>query len=592
MRVLLPIGVLLLVMSPAGQAGIGDVDPAYGNNGRVQGKVLPLPDGRALVSRDQGFGRIDAAGRADPAFGTEGRRYWPEGFVPNWDAWLRLPDGSTLLGGARQSSAALVRIDAAGELDLAFEDGGVLTFLRSLDRSRVEDIVLSRDGMVVLLTGEYLAPYYLDSPVQAYLWRLDPSRDVPGDFDVTFRTLVGDYRTGEATLPHVENYRHEVFALWPATYLYETESAPAAPPHIRLYHRHVGAAGEPVAAPDPVPGLDSAVQHWQIIADLPGEAVLVGGMAQGPGSAHYKVCRLDTSGRMDLAFGDSGCVTLAHEDPGSARVIAHVATGGGFLYVAWIGNESARITRVLLDGAAAGTVDASFGSQGTVRFGSGVRLAAMQGTQEGALLLVMDNGALRLHAADVPHPGILSLATPAVHTRAGPYQVRVSRSAGSLGTVGVDFRTAELTGGAVHPTVPGIDYQPVNLQLTWGDGDTADKFVTIEILPEFLHGPQSTPKGFEVRLDNPSGGVLTEIVQMRIYRLQSAWVPSAPATPGSSAPPAPSATPPPQSGSGGSVPRVAGGGAVDLIMLVMLGLLTGTAAGTRHRSWANRLLRT
>ena len=80
---------LLLATCLPAVAAIGDIDPMYGQNGRIADFPLLLTDGRVLGPSGDGYQRLDTSGHPDAGFGNQGKQTWPDGFRPNWNVWLR-----------------------------------------------------------------------------------------------------------------------------------------------------------------------------------------------------------------------------------------------------------------------------------------------------------------------------------------------------------------------------------------------------------------------------------------------------------------------------------------------------------------------
>jgi hypothetical protein len=100
------------------------------------------------------------------------------------------------------------------------------------------------------------------------------------------------------------------------------------------------------------------------------------------------------------------------------------------------------------------------------------------------------------------HPyGSLKHAAPSLSAvkNSGAVAVKVQRSGGSTGIVSVNYATTNRTAMA------GVDYSAKSGTLTWADGDTADKTITITMLNPATIGPSKT---FTVSLSTPVLGAL------------------------------------------------------------------------------------
>ncbi|HEX6834896.1 MAG TPA: Calx-beta domain-containing protein [Rudaea sp.] len=102
---------------------------------------------------------------------------------------------------------------------------------------------------------------------------------------------------------------------------------------------------------------------------------------------------------------------------------------------------------------------------------------------------------------DVAPAGTVAFTIGAVtvNETSGNATVQVARSGGSAGAVSVDFATAN--GSAVA----GSDYGSTSGTLTWPDGDTTPRTITIPIVADGIPEPAET---FDVTLSNASGGTI------------------------------------------------------------------------------------
>jgi hypothetical protein len=89
-------------------------------------------------------------------------------------------------------------------------------------------------------------------------------------------------------------------------------------------------------------------------------------------------------------------------------------------------------------------------------------------------------------------------ANASAFKNAGSVDLDVSRSGGSTGPVTVDVATADGT------ALAGIDYTTTNTTVSWADGDTAVKTVTIPVLNNAMAGT----KTLTAKLGNPQYGTL------------------------------------------------------------------------------------
>ena len=107
----------------------------------------------------------------------------------------------------------------------------------------------------------------------------------------------------------------------------------------------------------------------------------------------------------------------------------------------------------------------------------------------------------------------LSAATASVAENAGSVTLSVSRANGSSGAVSVNYATADSS------AVAGVDYQPVSGTLSWADGDSSSKTITVPIVDRKL---TSGDAQFLVNLTQTTGNaVLGTPVQETVTVLET-----------------------------------------------------------------------
>ena len=211
------IGIRLLVVACAAAvlpvrsaiAVPGDLDPTFGNDGRVvtdftrandgasdvaiqsNGKIVAV--GRASTRRFYGrfaLARYRPTGRLDRTFGEDG--LVTTNFVEREDAAsavaLQADGRIVVVGGAaqtaRDSSFAVARYTRDGILDASFGDGGMLTTNFTMRDDSAADVAIHADGRIVVVgtagRGKFAVARY-DS---------DGTRDITFDGDGTVMTEV------------------------------------------------------------------------------------------------------------------------------------------------------------------------------------------------------------------------------------------------------------------------------------------------------------------------------------------------------------------------------------------------------------------
>lgn len=156
-------GLPLFLMPGSVQAAAGDLDPTYGNGGKVTtptsffiSDAAVQTDGKIIAVGDF-VARYKLNGSLDPTFGSGGRVFLSSGFYAN--AVVIQPDGKIIAAGRIvsvhgpyfQGTFALMRLNRNGSLDTTFGAGGLAT-IRFLPDSwdRINDVALQPDGKIVV----------------------------------------------------------------------------------------------------------------------------------------------------------------------------------------------------------------------------------------------------------------------------------------------------------------------------------------------------------------------------------------------------------------------------------------------------------
>ena len=156
---------LALVPAPARAAG-GDLDPTFGDagkvvttypNGAAANEVAIQPDGKIVIAGWVG-GRFAVArylpgGTLDPEFGTDGLVKTPIGARGDEaNAVALLPDGRIVAAGtSNQERAIVVRYLEDGTLDTTFSGDGIAGTPRSAHLWGAEDLAIQPNGRIVVV---------------------------------------------------------------------------------------------------------------------------------------------------------------------------------------------------------------------------------------------------------------------------------------------------------------------------------------------------------------------------------------------------------------------------------------------------------
>ena len=490
---------LLAIVAPLGQAGIGDVDSGYGVNGRFEarsyGQVFlfpPLADGRLLYGAyaDGGYRRTDVDGLPDESFGSGGVRAWPSPYEPaTTGAWARSRDGRLLVILSYTfyfgDVFALMRLDLDGEPDPGFGINGLAEVGGPFDDDEwtASSLIVQPDGKLLLLLGHPYAEFRLFTSVVLVRLLAD------GRLDATF---------GDAGRVAVST--------GPVDWMDGVSLTLLADGRIGVHAKSVTWLTPSGAIdPDPPDG-----QEWEIAALLPGG----GAIARTETYSGHRLAKILVDGSLDTSFGPNGDGTVALPPEADYLSGVGVSPDGRFIFVTWGRNTDGhwRVSRVIGDGPGAGALDTSFGDQGTVDLKSTNAGRTVYGLLEGGAIITTADSASRLLGRDAPSPGFSGVdlhASLGSSESDGAAFVRVFRAAGSDGAIRLRYWTppdSELPEGQVPWATPGVDFDAVDGVIDWSAGDDADKLIRIPLRADQV---QEGTEQIYVRFEALSSGTWT-----------------------------------------------------------------------------------
>jgi len=503
------------LVTPLALGATGDLDPAYGDLGRL-GPILDGPawsleptDGTstllgggvldfyyyyyyyAYYTATNFVNLVSDAGTLDPAF--------EKPFIANVQVFdiARQGDGQVVAVGRRVSPrngsyrTVAFRLQADGALDTTFGTDGFFefTFAELGERQMARSVVLDDTGRIViagskddqaivfrLLPDGSLDASFGTSGIFAGPDTFDFSDDASGARTLMLRTTTGGYRVTVSNPAGCQ-----VFAL----------TADGA------VDEGFGTAG--IATVNAPAGATTACNA---LAPGAADSLLVAGSASGSGFA----ARLLADGQQDPGFS-AGVVADALAD---ATAVA--AGGDGSVVVAGTGVSGASIMRL----QASGELDVLFGNGGStlidLQSATGTRTAVHDMLVGGDGSVLAAGGEHRANNAFVVRllgngggnsPGVLGITeqdTVTTAEGAAEIVVRVRRTGGASGSVSVGYQTLQRGSGGANP---GEDYEHTAGTLTWGDGDTSEQQVHVPILADDV---TETPEFFDVELLAPEGG--------------------------------------------------------------------------------------
>jgi uncharacterized delta-60 repeat protein len=513
---------LVLLFDAAAWAGRGDIDPNYGEGGRlVIGPSVPLalPDDRFVTGEAvlEGFRVrvVDAIGQKVAAFGEDGvvlidsstaaRTFLPE-------AAALAPNGDMIFVGSRSDSGAraLLRLDKYGQPVNTFGSRGD-GFVEPTVATALMGVTVDSAGKIVFLEGianpDNICGY------TAQMWRLLAN----GQPDAGFGE---DGRLEE--IPNLDLPNQCVGA---------PVFGARADGGVIVGDGHTIVAVDAAGEIDPTFGVDGRLDvtelTWASGLLLPEGGLLIFGSNDEAASSNDTVfLKFDRNGQPDLDFGagtgsvtiDLGAVLLGEHfdranveqltlDPDGEHVVAHLSAAHADGSLACKG-----IARLTI----AGTPDTGFGRNGLTCLNVSFWLIAVQ--SDGAPLFWLfdgiDNPMYRLLQDASPSPGFLRVVATsrAVGEFEGTATVAIERLAGRDGAVSVNYTTAyRASSGRVNgyprdvPATADSDYTATSGRLDWASGDDSQRIVTVRILNDDID--EHPREIFGVDLSEPSGGV-------------------------------------------------------------------------------------
>ncbi len=471
------------------------------------------PDGKLLIGGaftvpNRGIARMNPDGTVDTAFGVGGG----VDTLPVFAVALQ-PDGKILIGGDFTDvdgtpANRVARLNADGTVDTTFNLvpdpanlGATIPGTGAAgagDSSAVRVIVVQPDGKIVV-GGSFTT--FNDLP-REYLVRLNPD----GSVDPTF---VGP----DFSQPY--NWKVSSLALQPdnkilvgGRFFFGLENLTQKSGIIRVL---TNGALDPTFITDrgaSAYGNPGWIQEVRTIALQRNGQIVIGGDFNGFGGTtllvnikRNRLARLNTNGSLD-AFNPNVDGNINYPTPASSVGALFIQADGNIL----VGGEFASITAIPINSLArlgsGGSVDASFnvgtGSTGEV-FDITMQAngRAVFGTGYGTIQGIPGLTVGRLFTGITALPGLVQFsAATAAGAEGGSLNLTATRTGGSFGALTMNYATQAGTAAATR-------YTPVSGTLSWADGDTASKTVTVPLLNDALTEPDQT---FALNLGIPIGG--------------------------------------------------------------------------------------
>ncbi len=244
-----------------------------------------------------------------------------------------------------------------------------------------------------------------------------------------------------------------------------------------------------------------------VILTQPDDKILLGGsFTSSPGQNFSGVARLNADGTADTNFNTgAGFATDPNGDPSLVFALAlqkdgKILAGGAFNSVN--GQSFNGLVRLLPDGGVDATFSAGAGADQQV---SSLALQADNRIIVGGAFTSLDGtpneGLARLNNDLPTAQGTLSFTAPTyqANENAGTATISVQRTGGNTGVVTIDYTTMDGT------AVSGVNYQSASGTLTWPDGDSTPKVISVVVLDDGVITPDLT---VQLTLGRPTNGVV------------------------------------------------------------------------------------
>ncbi len=582
-----PLAFILLTLADRTVAASGDLDPTFGDGGRVvltqlaqlspADSVALQADGKiVLVSTihdDRArrvLTRLNADGSLDASFGSGGVVMGTQPDETARDVIQQADGKLVVVGDVRGHDAALWRFGSGGALDPSFGTGGLVTLDLGASE-RASKLLQQADGKLVI------AGVVEDTSDGSQSWMLARFNG-DGSVDTAFGsggTLIVELPDGDHEhIPGALLQQADGRLVLVASRITDVGGAltVARVTTAGAVDLSLGSDGTLLIAADeirPVPAghtgvigrVSAALQNDGriLIVGRAGDFVCCDDWGDPTTRGAGFLLRLEPNAAIDLTFGTSGVST---RPPTFSSVVIQ---SDGKIVAAFSDFDNMGVMRFAPDGSTddsfgiAGRAIADFGSQDQTPI---YQAEDMIQQPDGKFVVVgsyaVANSNLGWYPAiarfgqeSTGFPGLIGFTySPVFAAENQSTTITVRRTGGSTGAVGVDFET--IVGSATD----GSDYTSQIGQLDWVDGDTSEKTITLTVINDAIE-ESGDAEQFGLRLMNPTGGARLTLSATTISILDDDSSIDPPPEPPPSEPPMPS-------DSGG------GGGSADVLLLVLL----------------------
>lgn len=378
--------IVILLTSNSARAGDGDLDPTFGNGGKVitdfsqqsdiaQGIAIQ-PDGKIVVVGDSGvdllrhsaLARYNPDGSLDTTFGSGGRVLITlDAGGDLLDSVAIQPDGKIVVGGAlNQNNANLAflvaRFNSNGTLDTSFGNGGRMVTTFGDASAQVNSLVLQPDGKILVAGQSGFGSYSELNDFALARYKTDGSLDPTFGNGGKLKThFPGETNTGSRATEVLLAPDGKIFA----TGSYKTE----------VIQRQFAAARYMSNGDlDPTFGngglvttLLGAFHSFGMTAVLqPDGKLVIGGFKDARRNNDFALARYNTNGSLDTTFGNGGIIINDLFGSSDDIVYSLLLMPDGKLIATGMTGDYPNFRFGLARYQSNGTFDASFGSGGKV----------------------------------------------------------------------------------------------------------------------------------------------------------------------------------------------------------------------------------
>jgi uncharacterized delta-60 repeat protein len=355
------------------QAADGDLDPTFGNGGKVVtdfnnstdwlSRIALQPDGKIVAIGDThpshkgALARYNPDGTLDPTFGNGGKVITVANVRESAAGLLILPDGKIMTCGSidlpnsQDTSFVLLRFNSDGSVDSTFGNGGTVTTNINNDNDRAYALARQSDGKIVAAGKRGIQFYPSDQRKgNVALARYNPD----GSLDATFGNggiVVNDFGQG------LESYALEVIIQPDGKIIIAGESS-----YEFLVARYNSNGTLDTTFSGEGFALVNFSSNWDhgrdAVLQADGKIILVGIAEVNTPYDSFAVARVNPDGSLDQTFGNGGKVIMVNQGDLEAAALQ----SDGKLIALGTSGYDFQLLRFNLNGS----LDSTFGNGGTV----------------------------------------------------------------------------------------------------------------------------------------------------------------------------------------------------------------------------------